>query len=238
MAIKAGIDLIAAGPHTPIKDQVAMKQAVLEAATRGDLSISRIDEAARRVLTLKARHGLLTWTPLDPATAAQRVNVPAHQAQLDDIYMDTVSVVQDTPHRLPLTPGAQKVALIYPGAYPSIYRECSSIDKPVSSVAYTLNATLGDQAAARTVSYGADLVVVFTYDIEDHLTQSLMVNNVPPDKLIVIALQSPYDIEHGIQPATYVTGFNAYPPSFKAVCAVLYGQHPVVGRFPGLPDTQ
>src|SRR5437868_3396588 len=37
MAIRAGVDLIAAGPHTPMPAQQAMKQAVLDAVKRGDL---------------------------------------------------------------------------------------------------------------------------------------------------------------------------------------------------------
>ena len=51
------------------------------------------------------------------------------------------------------------------------------------------------------------------------------------NKAIVVSLQSPYDIEQGIQPGAYVAAFNSYPAAFKAICPVLYGQHPAVGVF-------
>ena len=43
--------------------------------------------------------------------------------------------------------------------------------------------------------------------------------------------QIPYDIQRGIKPSTYVTSFNSYPPAFKAACAILYGEHPVIGKW-------
>jgi len=231
MAIRAGIDLIAAGPHTPIKDQQAMKQAILDAVKNGQLSESRIEEAVRRILMLKAKHNLLAWAPLDPATASERLNLEKHSWLVNEIYMDTVSIAQDESKLLPLIPGGQKVALVYPGAFPSIKRECLSIDKSATGLAYNLNATLTDQAAAHTISLGADLVIIFTYDIEDYPTQAFLVNNVSPEKTIVVALQSPYDLETGIKPAAYVTAFNPYLPAFRAACAILYGKRPAIGKW-------
>src|SRR5690349_18321684 len=49
MAVKAGIDLIAVGPHTPIAEQLAMKQAILDAVAKGEIPPSRIEEAVRRI---------------------------------------------------------------------------------------------------------------------------------------------------------------------------------------------
>jgi beta-N-acetylhexosaminidase len=231
MAIRAGVDLITTGPHTPLLDQQAMKRAILDAVKRGDLSESRIEESVRRVLRLKARHGLLNWLPLDPSTADQRVGLPAHQEITGAIYLDTVAIVQNTGERLPLKPGAQKVALIYPGIYPSVRRECEAIDRPFQAYAYTLYPSAEEQESVRSIARDADVVLIFTYNIEDFPSQADLVNGVPPDKAVVVAMQSPYDLERGIQPSAYVTAFNAYPAAFKATCAVLYGQHPAVGRW-------
>ncbi|MEP7285961.1 MAG: glycoside hydrolase family 3 protein [Chloroflexota bacterium] len=231
MAIRAGIDMIATGPHTPIAEQQAMKQAILDAVQRGDLPEARINEAVQRILMLKAKHGLLAWAALNPVDAVQRVDIIAHQPMIEQIYLDTISIVHDPLHYLPLTPGARKVAVIYPGIFPSLLRSCSDIDTPAAVLSYTLAPTLTEQAAARSVSQKADVTLIFTYDIDDYPAQAYMVNNVPANKTIVIALQSPYDLQHGIQPSTYVAAFNAYPSAFKAVCAVLYGNHPAVGKW-------
>lgn len=231
MAIKAGVDLVAAGPNTPMSEQQAMKRAVLDAVQRGELSESRIEEAARRILTLKAKRGLLNWTELDPASADQRVNVQAHQPLVDAIYLDTIAIAQDNAGRLPLKPANQRIAVIFPGVYPSVQRECAAIALPAVAFAYTLNPTDIELQSTRTVARNADVVLIFTFNISDYPGQTDLVNAVPPEKAVVISLQSPYDIEQGIQPAAYVTAFNSYPSAFKAACAVLYGKYPAVGRW-------
>jgi len=119
MAIRAGIDLIAAGPNTGMSDQLAMKQGIIAAVQSGSLPLSRVDDAVKQVLTLKAKYGLTTWTPLDVATAQQRVHVSEHEAAVEQIYLDTISIVQDADGRLPLIPRTQNVTLIYPASFRS-----------------------------------------------------------------------------------------------------------------------
>ena len=231
MAIKAGIDMIATGPNMPMTEQQVMKYAIIDAVKRGDISEARIAESVRRILALKAKYNLLTWSPLDPAKASQRVNSAAHQPIVDQIYLNTIAIAQDVYKRLPLTPGAQKVAVIFPGAYPSVQRECAAIDKPIRSFAYSLSPTAEEQASARTTARDADVVIIFTYNIGEYPAQAKLVNVVPPEKAVVVSLQNPFDIERGIQPGAYVAAFNSYPSALKAACAVLYGKHPAVGRW-------
>src|SRR5258706_2039077 len=224
VAIHAGIDMIAAGPHTPITDQLAMKQAVIDAVNQGKLSASRIEEAARRILLLKAKHSLLTWIPLDPAGAKQRIDLEEHQATVDDIYLRTVAIADDPNKLLPLAASTHKVAIIYPGVFPSIQRGCSAIDSTLSGFAYTLSPSVDQIASAHTLGAASDFVVIFTYNISDYPGQAALVNSVPADKTIVVALQSPYDLEQNIHPAAYLTSFNPMPGAFVADCAILYGK--------------
>ena len=58
-------------------------QRVVDEVRAGNISEERIDESVRRILEAKQRYGILDWQPLDPATAAERVNADAH-AQLFD----------------------------------------------------------------------------------------------------------------------------------------------------------
>jgi hypothetical protein len=206
-----------------------MKQAVIDAVNQGKLPASRIEEAARRVLTLKAKHGLLSWKPLDPATAKDRIDSSDHQITINDIYLRTVAIGDDQNKLLPLTPGSHKVGILFPGVFPSIQRECSAIDPALTGFAYTLSPSAEQLAAAHRFGVDNDLVVIFTYNLSDYPGQVAMVNNIPTAKTIVIALQSPYDLEHGIHPAAYLASFNPTPGAFKAVCAILYGKQPVQG---------
>jgi hypothetical protein len=180
---------------------------------------------------LKAKYGLLDWSPLDPAQAAQRVNTAAHQTMLESIYLDTVAISYDFVGFLPLKPGEKKVAVVFPGVYPGVERECSAISPGDKALAYSLNPTDAELVSVRQMAREADVVVTFTYNIDEYPRQAQLVNNIPPEKSVVIALQSPYDFEWGIQPGAYMVAFNPYPPAFRAACAVLYGQHQAVGSF-------
>ncbi len=231
MAAKAGIDLIVAGPYTPMTEQAAMKRAVIDAVNQGEIPASRIEEAARRVLELKAKYGLLTWQALDAAGAAERIQVAAHQEMVDVIYLSTVAIAQDKYKRLPLKPGTKRVALVFPGVYPVIQRECGAIDRSAAAFAYSLTPTGSEIEAVRALGRSSDAVIVFTYNLLEYPSQASLVNAIPAEKAIVVAAQNPYDIERGIQPGAYLTAFNSYPGALRAACMVLYGQVPAAGSW-------
>jgi beta-N-acetylhexosaminidase len=232
MAIKAGIDMIAAGPHSPLSEQIAMKQAVIDAVNSGDIPQSRIDEAVLRVLAVKERYHLLAWQPLDVNTASTQVNVEDHTIAVDRLMRDAVSVVHNDQGLLPLTAGSQKVAIIYPGAFTSIMRECVAIDIKATSLAYTLHPSKLELASTHSISRVADVTIVFTYNMPDYPAQADLVSSIASPKVVLVALESPYDNEQVEEnPAAYVTTFNAIPAAFKAVCAVLYGKSPAKGTW-------
>ncbi|MFN8419377.1 MAG: glycoside hydrolase family 3 protein [Anaerolineae bacterium] len=231
IALQAGVDMVVAGPHMPIGEQLKMRDAVLEALRTGKLPLEQINDSVRRILKLKQKYGLLSWQPLDPRTAVDRIQSAAHSAALDQIYQDTVAIARDQFKLLPLNPAEQRVLLVFPGSFPAIQSECLVLDPRSKGYAYSLNPVQEEIASVRISARDADVVVIFTYNISENPFQRDLVNAIDPQKTVVVALQSPYDIEEGIQPGAYVTVFNAYPPSFKAACNVLYGQHPALGRW-------
>jgi beta-N-acetylhexosaminidase len=229
-AVKAGIDMLATGPKLPLREQLNMKRAILEAVQRGDIPRAQIEDSVRRILRLKARYGLLDWQPLDPLTAAERVQSATHRSALESIYLRTISVVRPT-DLLPLDPNRQKIGLIYPGVYSSLPNVCGVYGPPTRRLAYSLTPTDDELAIAREINAQVDVAVIFTFNIEDYPRQARLVNTFAPQKTVVVALQSPYDALQGIQPAGYVTVFNPYPEAMRAACAVLYGAFPPRGTF-------
>jgi beta-N-acetylhexosaminidase len=230
-ALQAGVDMLATGPNLPLSDQLAMKRAVLEAVQDGRLPRAQIDESVRRILRLKAKYGLLTWQPLDDLTAAQRVQSAKHRAALESIYLRTVAVARQATDLLPLDPQRQKIGLIYPGVYGSLPSMCGIYGALTRRLAYSLTPTEGEIAIAREIDRQVDVVVIFTFNLDEYPRQARLVNAFTPRKTVVVALQSPYDALQGIQPAAYVTVFNPSPEAFRAACAVLYGAFPPKGVF-------
>jgi beta-N-acetylhexosaminidase len=231
-AVQAGIDMLATGPNLPITEQLNMKRALLEAVLNGDIARSRIDESVRRILRLKAKYGLLAdWQPLDVQTAVERVQSATHRAALEAIYLRTVAVAYQAPDLLPLDPQRSKIGLLYPGAYLSAGRTCSLYGEPTRQLAYSLTPTDNELAIARQINTQVDVVVIFTFNIDEYPRQARLVNTFSAQKTVVVALQNPYDITRGIQPAAYLTIFNPYPEAIRAACAVLYNAFPPRGFF-------
>src|SRR5690606_25171968 len=56
MAIRAGADMVAAGPGIGLDAQAVMIQAVIDAVRSGDIPESRIHESVRRIVDAKARY--------------------------------------------------------------------------------------------------------------------------------------------------------------------------------------
>jgi beta-N-acetylhexosaminidase len=207
-----------------------MRAAILEAVQTGKISMQRLDEAVRRVLTLKQKYNLFGWEPLNPQMAPQRVNTEEHTATVQTLYRNTVAIAKDQYKMLPLT-ADKTILLVFPGAFPATQRECIALNPNVRSLAYSLNPTETEIASAKIEARRADVVVVFTYNIPEYAFQADLVNVVPPEKAIVVALESPYDIEQNINPAGYVTSFNVFPGAFKAACEVLFGVYPPHGKW-------
>lgn len=235
MAVNAGIDMLATGPKMPQTQQLAMKQAIIDAVKAGEIAGERIDDSVRRILTLKGKYGLLDWSPLDARTATERVRAAAHQELLESIYLNAVAISHDDAGLLPLKPADKKIALIVPGIYPIIGRACSALEPSVKAYTYSTQPTDEEIVIGYQLGQQLDTIVIFTYNIREHPRQALLVNSVPPEKTVVVALQSPYDFESGIEPGAYVTSFNTYPPAFRAACAVLFGRHQAVGKFQAIP---
>jgi hypothetical protein len=146
------------------------------------------------------------------------------------LYLNAVAIAKDDRRHLPIT-GGRRALLVFPGAFPATQRACAALDPNSRAFAYSLRPTPTEIAQAKTSARDVEVVVVFTYNIHDHAPQADLVNALPPEKLVVVALESPYDIEAGIQPGSYVAAFNAEPGAFKAACAVLFGQHPATGAW-------
>ncbi|MCC7209779.1 MAG: glycoside hydrolase family 3 protein [Anaerolineae bacterium] len=231
LAVQAGIDLLATGPHFALSTQLAMRNAVLEAVAAGQIDEARIDDSARRILTLKARYGLLDWSPLDPEKAAENIHKGAHDEALFSIYRDTAALVYDYVSLLPISAEDQRVGLVYPGLFTALAQDCGGYGAPAGQVAYSLYPTGSEIRAAAQLASRVDLVVIFTYDIAEHPRQAELVNSVPQVRSIVVALSSPYDLEQGILPMAYLATFNPARAAFRAACGLLFGQFEAQGVF-------
>jgi beta-N-acetylhexosaminidase len=106
-AFEAGHDVI-----LKPKDPVATIAALAEAVRSGRVPESRVDEAARKVLTLKARLGLHEARFVDEARVGEAVGTPAHQALVQEVADRSLTLLKNEGAVVPLARRA--------GAWPKI----------------------------------------------------------------------------------------------------------------------
>jgi beta-N-acetylhexosaminidase len=206
-------------------------QAVVDAVRSGEIPEARINESVMRILRAKQQFGVMAWAPLDPASAAVRVNTEAHTQLIDELFRSAVTVAYDRNNQIPITPD-RRTAIIFLATRYQIQHECSTYDPNIRWVGVSDEPSLDEIGWARAAADWADTVVVFTQDAVRTPAQRDLVNALPAEKTIAVALLSPYDWLHYPQVSAYVASYSAWRPSVPAICAVLFGALPANGQFP------
>ena len=231
LAIQAGADLVTPGPHVGLDTQRGAIDAVVTAVEAGEITPATIDTAVTRILTLKLRYGVLDWAPLDPATAAQRLDLEAHTALIQEILSSAVTLAFDRGLALPLE-SPQRVALIYPATSPSLTAACEPYHPDLRFVGVSLGPTAEEIGWAVEAAEWAEAAIVFTSDAHRNPDLQTLVNALPAEKTVVVAQRSPYDLKLFPSVAAYLLTYSPQFTGAEAACRVLFGYQPANGRLP------
>ncbi len=236
LAFNAGVDMLAYG--APIENgQFAPVDYPRITATidhlaglvgQGEISMERLDRSVRRVLMLKARYGVLDWAPLPPENAAQ-VGTVFNQSLVETVAQQAVTLVRDDARLLPLAPGARVVM-----AYPEDAAPWVSEKAPPEAalVPVRLDTPRWQIDNARAQVRQGEPVVVFTCEARGYPGQVDLVNAFTPERTIVVALCSPYDLMQFPNVSTYIAVYWERPPAAAGAMRVLYGEAQAAGRLP------
>ncbi|MBI5671390.1 MAG: beta-N-acetylhexosaminidase [Chloroflexi bacterium] len=227
-AIQAGADLLLSA-HIGWKDHVAAIEAIADAVKVGTISEARINESVHRILDVKQRYGLLDWQPLEPATATDRVNLAAHEALLNELFLAGVTVALDRHNLIPI-PLERPTALIYPATRVQVANECKPYHPDLKLVGVSDAPSAEEIGWAQDAARRSDMVIVFTQNAITTTEQQTLVNALPPDKTAVVALWSPYDFTTFPGVAAYLVTYSPARPAVPAACRILFGDAPATGR--------
>lgn len=121
VAIAAGVDMICMPVHLYSKDDLdsldLVIQGVIQAVEDGDIPKSRIDDAVTRILTVKEKHGLLSWNSADYSleAALKTVGSDANREMEREMAAAAVTVVRNDNNVLPMKiTSDSKVLLLVP----------------------------------------------------------------------------------------------------------------------------
>lgn len=231
MAVQAGVDIVTMGPGNNDVTAAAAMQRIVDEVRAGNISEERINDSVLRILAAKERFGILDWQALDPAGSVERVNAEAHHALMEDLFRAGVTVAYDRGDHVPITPD-RRVANIFLGTRYQIYHECSRYANPDNTRYLSISESpdSGLIASAMELANWADTAVVWTQEAIRTPQQQALVNALPPDKTVAVALWSPDDWMTYPNVSAFIATYSPLLPAAPAACEVLYGQIPANGR--------
>ncbi|HXJ11229.1 MAG TPA: glycoside hydrolase family 3 N-terminal domain-containing protein [Candidatus Limnocylindrales bacterium] len=242
-AFLAGVDALL---MPPVPD--AAYAALLAAAQSGQISQQRLDASVRRILEAKARLGLQKNRLVDVAALNENFARVAWQAESQEISDRGITLLRDTPHRLPLDgtkPARALLVCLYadPEPYPGEDLE-RELRKRFDSVA-TLRA---DTKFARAEnlklpapdSYDMAILALFVRvsdrkgDVDVPADQFPLIQQIykTGKPVISVGLGSPYLIERFPQAETWLSVFGIADVAQISVVRALFGEIPIRGRLP------
>ncbi len=233
MAFQAGADLLMFGPGAgqgPAEQYLAC-QNLIELVRDGTVSQERLDASVRRILLVKARRGILDREPGSATELSARVRTAEHLAVADAIAEQSVTVVRDDGHLLPI--GAdQRVLLVYPSSQAEVERAVRNLAGQVEAMALSLDPSQAQIAQVIRLGERSDVIVVVTADARRHPGQIALVEALQHLPAVVLAVRSPYDLLAFPDQSTYVATYGDGAASLQAAARVLFGQLQPSGRLP------
>ena len=221
-AISSGADLIMVIWRRSSKDEAF--EYLLKAARSGELPPGRLDEAVRRILTIKSRRGILSAPPPDPDRVATIVGHPHHVRIAEEIARRSVTELDDPNDIVPLhlapTAGLMVIGPRGPfteaikARHPTTYViPVGKRPKPAQRAAIIV--------AARKYSKRVEAYVVVVKKKElASLAKELAARVDKP--VIAVALGSPYFLDAG-QVDAYLCSYSHRDISAVATARVLLG---------------
>lgn len=226
LALEAGSDLLLLGAHLSPQTQMNVMQAIVDAVRAGRISEARLEASVRRILAAKERFGVLDWQALSEADAQERLSAFDHSGLVRQLFEAGITVAYDD-GILPLGAGT---AFIYPATRTSLWEACRPLAEGVQALAVSNSPTEEEIAWARGLAQRSQKVVVFTQNADTNPRQRALVQALPPEKTLVVALQSVYDITTLPRVGAYMVTYSPMRAANAPLCEILFGQRRAQGR--------
>ncbi|MGH7882211.1 MAG: glycoside hydrolase family 3 protein [Candidatus Dormibacteraceae bacterium] len=229
-AINAGEDEL----YTPLNLGEAI-QTVLDAVHNGELSQSRIDQSVYRLLRMKFELGLFGKPYASTAHLQSEVGTPSHLQTMAEIAQQSITLLRNDAHLLPLNSGSGKHVLVTGWGATTTQNLATDLSQRGVSTQRIWTDSPAQPAidAAVTAAQGSDLTLVTTYNAwadptQQALVKALLATGRP---VIIAAVGGPYDIAYFPTAPTYLATYGYQPNSMAALTDTLFGAKPT-GRLP------
>lgn len=231
LAFQAGADLLLFGAdrgHDLSEGRHAYDY-LLTQVEAGSISEDRLNLSVTRILKLKARYGLLSRQ--EPASDLSQVGSVEHHRLADRIAEASITLVKQEADRFPLHRD-RSLLLIAPAVGADLAIALDQCHAQVQSYFISLDPHPQEIRQAQILAAERETVVVATCNAWIHPGQVDLIQALPPEKLVVVAIGSPYDLLEFPEVPCYLVSYGHVPASLFALAKVLMGDLPPQGRLP------
>ena len=238
MAAKAGADVLLFGAdvgHEP-GEQIEAFNALLSAVKSGEIPPERIDQAVRRILSVKERYGILDASAIADRSAEipYVVGIAENIQAAQDAAGKSITLRRDRLKLLPFKTG-DRVLVVWPERLPGDPVEALTLPLGADLLRPEREPSAKDMSDAVEAAAKADKVVMVTYDAtrnpaQRNLARTLL--DVKPQGFIHVALGAPYDLTLFPDAPAAVATYGDAPVSVRALGLALAGKIPMTGRMP------
>jgi beta-glucosidase-like glycosyl hydrolase/CubicO group peptidase (beta-lactamase class C family) len=230
----------------PVPD--AAYDALLAAAQSGQITEERLDASVRRILLAKAKLGLSSNRLVDLDALNAKFGSAAYQAEAQEISDRGITLLRDTPHRLPLDGTEPMRALLVslyadPEPYPGedLERELRSrFDALIALRADTKFVKADTLKLPAPDQYDVAILALFVRvsdrkgDVDVPADQWPLINQIykAGRPVITVGMGSPYLTERFPQAETWLSAFGISDVAQISIARALFGQIPVQGHLP------
>jgi beta-glucosidase-like glycosyl hydrolase/CubicO group peptidase (beta-lactamase class C family) len=242
-AFAAGTDALL---MPPVPD--AAFDALKEAVNSGRISRERLDASVRRLLQAKARMGLYKQRLVDVNALNKNFGKVEWQKEAQDISDRGVTLLRDTPHRLPLDGTKPTRALLVslysdPEPYPGedLERELRQrVDALTALRADTKFAKAGNLNLPAPDTYDVAILALFVKvsdrkgNVDLPAEQAALADQIykTGKPVVTVGFGSPYLVEHFPQAETWLAAFGISDVAQISIARALFGEIRVRGHLP------
>ncbi|MGI6632508.1 MAG: glycoside hydrolase family 3 protein [Bacillota bacterium] len=246
LALLAGADMLLLS-HT-VEYQREAYFGLIEAVRAGEVPQSRLDEAVKRVLTLKRALRIPNALPPDAADGAELRGLSSES------HRRSITIVRDEGDSLPLRPSRAVAVVSAVNAAPLVetletarirvssygmYQSPATGGPPGAGSAGILDPEDAIASAAEGLPQveapnGSDTVILLTDNAWKDSKQAAVAQSILKDRpdAIVIALRDPYDLRVLPEAKTFICTYSRRPEALRAAAEVLLGKARAEGRLP------
>lgn len=236
LALEAGVDVLLM-PAEGAMD--VAYEGVLGAVRSGRISVDRIDQSVRRILTLKWKRGIVANPTADPAALAGVVGTAEHLATAQSITDRTTTLIVND-GTLPVAPAGKKILVAGPDATTTgtLAAALTARGALVTTIVTGTSPDATVRAAAVAAAAQNDLVVVLTNNMHAATASAVNVRTLVAElgatgtDLVAAALRNPYDAAYSAGVESWLATYSTKPVAIESLARTITGEVAPQGKLP------